>query len=66
MSYSGSRVKWCVYHLVCNSCIDLEKVESVEEVTEPQSEPGNRAGFHVVCIGRTFEIEADNDETRKR
>lgn len=55
-----------MYHLVCNSYIDLEKVKSVEEVSEPQSESGNRVGFYVVCSERTFEIEADSDETRKR
>lgn len=65
-SFSCCMTMVIMYCLVCNSYIDLEKVESVEEVSEPQSESGNRAGFHVVCGERTFEMEADNDETRKR
>ena len=49
--------------------IDLEKVENVEEVSlsDPQPEPGSvAADFNIVCGERTFQLRADNDETRKK
>jgi hypothetical protein len=49
--------------------IDLEKVENVEEVSlsDPQPEPGSGAAdFNIVCGERTFQLRADNDETRKK
>ena len=45
------------------SCIDLEKVVSVEEVLPPQPDP---AIFNITCEDRVYQLKADNEATRKQ
>ena len=52
------------------STIDVEMIESVEEVPhDPQTattESTERFGFNITCTGRTYELQSEDDETRKQ
>ena len=52
----------CAY---THSYIDLDKVSSVEKV-EATEENQERVGFTVICEGRTFQLQADDEATMQQ